>query len=75
MNNEFFQVSEKVSSAADKALEKIQPCFAKTDEITEYNQQKVLSAFIKNGVSEAMFAESTMVSPGLSIPKSATARV
>ncbi len=59
MNNEFFQVSEKVASAADKALEKIKPCFAKTDEITEYNQQKVLSAFIKNGVSEAMFAEST----------------
>ena len=56
MNNEFFQVSEKVASAADKALEKIKPCFAKTDEITEYNQQKVLSAFIKNGVSEAMFA-------------------
>ena len=59
MNNEFFQVSERVASAADKALKKIKPCFAKTDEITEYNQQKVLSAFIKNGVSEAMFAEST----------------
>ncbi|MDD6704009.1 MAG: methionine gamma-lyase family protein, partial [Clostridiaceae bacterium] len=59
MNSEFFDISDKVQSAADIALEKIKPCFAETDEITEYNQQKVLSAFIKNGVSEAMFAEST----------------
>ena len=59
MNSEFFDISEKVQSAADIALEKIKPCFAETDEITEYNQQKVLAAFIMNGVSEAMFAEST----------------
>ena len=59
MNSEFFDISDKVQSAADMALEKIKPCFAETDEITEYNQQKVLSAFIENGVSEAMFAEST----------------
>jgi len=59
MNNKFFDISDRVKSAADSALKKIEPYFAKTDEITEYNQQKVLAAFIKNGVSEAMFAEST----------------
>lgn len=59
MNNDFFKISDKVKTAADKAMTEIQPYFAKTDEITEYNQQKVLAAFIKNGVSEAMFSEST----------------
>ncbi len=59
MNNDFFKISDKVKNAADTAMAEIQPYFAKTDEITEYNQQKVLAAFIKNGVSEAMFSEST----------------
>ena len=59
MKQNFFDISEKVQSAADKALEAIRPQFDVTDEITEYNQQKVLSAFIKNGVSESMFQEST----------------
>lgn len=59
MKQNFFNISEKVQSAADRALEAIRPQFAVTDEITEYNQQKVLSAFIKNGVSESMFQEST----------------
>ncbi len=59
MNNDFFKISDKVKNAADTAMAEIQPYFAKTEEITEYNQQKVLAAFIKNGVSEAMFSEST----------------
>lgn len=59
MQQKFFNISEKVQSAADRAIEAIKPQFAVTDEITEYNQQKVLSAFIKNGVSESMFQEST----------------
>ena len=59
MKQTFFKIDEKVQSAADKALEKINPQFKSIDEIAEYNQQKVLSAFIKNGVSESMFAEST----------------
>ncbi|MEG1179369.1 MAG: methionine gamma-lyase family protein, partial [Oscillospiraceae bacterium] len=33
--------------------------FLDIDNITEYNQQKVLSAFIKNRVSESHFAPST----------------
>ena len=59
MQQKFFNISDKVQSAADRALEAIKTQFAVTDEITEYNQQKVLSAFIKNGVSESMFQEST----------------
>lgn len=59
MQQKFFNISEKVQSASDRALKTIRPQFAATDEITEYNQQKVLSAFIKNGVSESMFQEST----------------
>lgn len=59
MEQNFFKIDEKVKIAADKALETIRPQFAITDEIAEYNQQKVLSAFINNHVSESMFAEST----------------
>ena len=59
MKQNFFNISEKVQTATDIALEKLKPQFTVTDEITEYNQQKVLSAFIKNNVSESMFQEST----------------
>ena len=59
MQQNFFNISEKVQTATDIALEKLKPQFTVTDEITEYNQQKVLSAFIKNNVSESMFQEST----------------
>ncbi len=59
MKQSFFKIDDKVNTAAQKALEDLKPQFEVTDEITEYNQQKVLSAFIKNGVSESMFAEST----------------
>ena len=59
MKQSFFKISDKVQMAADKAIENLKPQFAVADEITEYNQQKVLSAFIKNNVSESMFQEST----------------
>lgn len=59
MKQNFFNISEKVQSASDKAMECLKNHFAEVDEITEYNQQKVLSAFIKNNVSESMFQEST----------------
>ena len=59
MQQNFFKISEKVQKAADSALESLKAQFAAVDEITEYNQQKVLSAFIKNNVSESMFQEST----------------
>ena len=43
----------------EKILAEISPRFKETDDITEYNQLKMLSAFIKNGVTESAFAGST----------------
>lgn len=43
----------------EKILAEISPRFKGIDDITEYNQLKMLSAFIKNGVTESAFAGST----------------
>ena len=56
---EFFSTSEKIRVASDAALEKAKEKFGEIEDITEYNQQKVLSAFINNRVSETDFAGST----------------
>jgi len=55
----FFNIDEKLLEYDRKALEKSVEQFDKIDDITEFNQLKVLSAFIKNGVSESSFAGST----------------
>ena len=55
----FFDISERIKIASDAALEKAKSKFNEIDDITEYNQQKVLSAFIENRVSETDFAGST----------------
>ncbi len=55
----FFKIDERLLSVSEEALSKAQTSFARIDDITEYNQQKVLSAFIKNGVAESHFAAST----------------
>lgn len=55
----FFKIDEKIEKASDLALERASKQFKKIDEITEYNQLKVLSAFINNGVCEGHFAAST----------------
>ena len=57
--NKFFEISEKVKSASDDALTKAKAKFDEIEDITEYNQQKVLASFIKNRVSETDFAGST----------------
>ena len=54
-----FDFDEKLLSLSKKALEKAEGEFKTIDEITEFNQQKMLKAFINNKVSESMFAEST----------------
>lgn len=59
MNNNFFNFDDKIIAAAKAATEKASVKFAETDEIAEYNQQKVLAAFINNRVSEADFSGST----------------
>ena len=54
-----FTFSSKVTELSEKALETAKNEFDSIDRITEYNQQKMLKAFIDNGVSENIFAEST----------------
>lgn len=54
-----FSFDKRVEELSVKALEKAKEEFQTIDEITQYNQQKVLKAFIDNHVSESMFAEST----------------
>lgn len=55
----FFDFNSKLLKYDSMALEKVKPIFERIDGITEYNQQKVLSAFIKNRVSEADLGIST----------------
>ena len=55
----FFDVDKKLLEMDKKALDSVKEQFERIDSITEYNQMRVLSAFIKNGVSEASFAGST----------------
>ncbi len=55
----FFNIDERLLEFDKKALSDAREQFEKIDSITEFNQLKVLSAFIKNGVSEASFAGST----------------
>ena len=56
---EFFSIDSRLEVMDKKALLKCENAFKKIDEITEYNQRKVLSAFIKNRVSEAHLGTST----------------
>ena len=55
----FFEFSNRIIEASSAALEKAKAKFGEIEEITEYNQQKVLKAFIDSRVSEADFAGST----------------
>lgn len=55
----FFKIDEKLQSASEKALKNASESFQRIDDITEYNQQKVLAAFVNNGVAESHFAAST----------------
>ncbi len=55
----FFEISDRVKELSTTALKKAETVFGRIDEITEYNQQKVLSAFIRNRVDETDFNTST----------------
>ncbi|NLA77004.1 MAG: hypothetical protein GX851_04115, partial [Clostridiales bacterium] len=55
----FFNIDKSIADAAEKVIGSLSGTFARIDGITEHNQQKVLAAFIKNKVSEPMFAAST----------------
>lgn len=55
----FFNIDDRLQAVSEKAIEMCRESFLKIDKTTEHNQQKVLSAFIKNGVAESHFAAST----------------
>lgn len=57
--NNFFNIDKTLLELDEKALEKCQTQFSQIDNVTEYNQLKVLKAFIDNGVSESYFTTST----------------
>ena len=59
MKQDFFNIDQKIISASKKAMALCEENIAKIDEIQEYNQQKMLYAFQKVGVSESYFATST----------------
>ena len=56
---DFFNISETLSELDKKALKKSEKAFKGIDEITQYNQLKVLRSFINNRVSESNFAATT----------------
>lgn len=55
----FFEISERIENASNEALNKCKKQFDYIDEITEFNQLKVLNAFIKHKISETHFGTST----------------
>ena len=55
----FFDFSEEIKALSEKALVKCKARFEEIDRVTEFNQQKVLKAFINNGVCGSHFAGST----------------
>lgn len=59
MEKEFFVISEEVKELGRQAMKKVLPYFERIDEITEYNQLKMLHAFQEARVSESLFAAST----------------
>ena len=56
---DFFEIDEKLSALDMAAKKEAEKRFAEIEEMTSYNQLKVLSAFIKNRVSESNFAPTT----------------
>ena len=59
MKNSFFDFDERLMMLADQTEKELRQQFAEIDAVTEYNQQKVLSAFIRHGVSETHFTATT----------------
>ena len=57
--NSFFEFPQRLIELDKKAISMAEEQFDNIAKITAYNQQKVLHAFIKNGVSESHFTPST----------------
>ena len=59
MIKNIFDISEKIYSASEKAMELCADRLREIDEIQEYNQQKMIKAFQKAKVSESHFVGTT----------------
>lgn len=59
MDRTFFPVDERLAELSDAAEAAARAAFERIDHIAEYNQQKVLVAFIRHRVSESCFAATT----------------
>ena len=59
MSNNFFNINKELEVLGSRALKMASERFREIDEIAQYNSEKVLSAFIKHGVSESHFAATT----------------
>ena len=59
MEQEFFNISPELKKLDKEALERVKDRFDEIDSITEYNQIKMLHAFINNSVSESHLGIST----------------
>lgn len=57
--SDYFEISPKIKELSASALKKAENMFGEIESMTEYNQQKVLAAFIKNRVDEADFNTAT----------------
>lgn len=54
-----FRIDPKIEQAARETMQDLIPVFARIEETTEFNQQKMLAAFQEAMVSESHFAAST----------------
>lgn len=59
METQFFNVDPRLAAISYRAENAAKDAFAAIDRITEYNQQKVLSAYIRHRVSETHFNPTT----------------
>ncbi len=59
MKNDFFDIDPEILAASEEAMKLCRPYLERTDDITEYNQHKMLRAFQRARVSESLFAAST----------------
>lgn len=59
LDTPFFQIDPRLAAVADRAEKRAAAAFARIEETTAYNQQKMLAAFIENRVSESHFVPTT----------------
>ncbi len=59
MRYPYFKIDAVIEQAASQVMETLAPTLRRMDEITDYNQQKMMAAFNEAGVSESHFAAST----------------